>query len=662
MQAKVTCHSSPALLSSNPNQGSIALIGHPNVGKSAIFQCLTGIHVTISNYPGTTVEVARGLARALPATELVDTPGIITFPPYSEDEQVTARFLLNEPVKAVLQVGDAKNLRRTLLLTVQLLEMGLPLVLALNMMDEAASRGVVIDQQALSERLSISVVPTTATRGIGIQALNGALAEARPSRFQLAYPHGIEAALEKVTACLSNTPLAPRAMALLFLSGDLVTEKWISEHLTSQAAQELMNLRKAAQQSFPEPLAVVIQQVRQEIVEQIAKAVIQDNGVGWRGFSTRLGRLTTHPIWGLFILAGVLFALYWFVGVFGAGTLVGLFEKKLFGQVLNPHLISWVGQIVPVPFLVDFLVGPYGLWTMGITYALALILPIVTTFFLAFGVMEDSGYLPRLAALSNRLFEKLGLNGKAVLPMVLGLGCVTMATLTTRLMESKRERFLVTLLLALAVPCSAQLGVVMGMLAGISLTATAIWGGVVLLVLVAVGWLAARLVPGERTPLLVELPPLRWPQASNVLVKTLTRLEWYVKEVVPMFLFGTALMFVLSKTGILERLVRAGEPLVAGWLGLPAQASSAFLMGFLRRDFGATGLFVMQSQGLLNPLQVVVAMVTITLFIPCIASVMMIAKERGWRMALGMFALIIPLALLVGGLLNRALLIIGWGV
>jgi ferrous iron transport protein B len=339
-----------------------------------------------------------------------------------------------------------------------------------------------------------------------------------------------------------------------------------------------------------------------------------------------------------------------------------LFEKKLFGQVLNPRLISWVGQIVPVPFLVDFLVGPYGLWTMGMTYALALILPVVTTFFLAFGVMEDSGYLPRLAALSNRLFEKLGLNGKAVLPIVLGLGCVTMATLTTRLMESKRERFLVTLLLALAVPCSAQLGVVMGMLAGISLTATAIWGGVVLLVLVAVGWLAARLVPGERTPLLVELPPLRWPQASNVLVKTLARLEWYVKEVVPMFLFGTALMFVLSKTGILERLVRAGEPLVAGWLGLPAEASSAFLMGFLRRDFGATGLFVMQSQGLLNPLQVVVAMVTITLFIPCIASVMMIAKERGWRMALGMFTLIIPLALLVGGLLNRALLIIGWGV
>ena len=242
--------------------------------------------------------------------------------------------------------------------------------------------------------------------------------------------------------------------------------------------------------------------------------------------------------------------------------------------------------------------------------------------------MEDSGYLPRLAALSNRMFKALGLNGKAVLPMVLGLGCVTMATLTTRVMESKRERLLVTLLLALAVPCSAQLGVVMGMLAGISLTAALIWGGVVLLVLLAVGWLAARLVPGERTPLIVELPPLRLPMASNVVLKTLARLEWYIKEVIPLFLVGTFLMFILDKTGMLEILTRLGEPLVTGWLGLPAAASAAFLMGFLRRDFGATGLFMMQAQGLLNPLQVVVAMVTITLFIPCIASVLVIAKEQ----------------------------------
>jgi ferrous iron transport protein B len=299
---------------------------------------------------------------------------------------------------------------------------------------------------------------------------------------------------------------------------------------------------------------------------------------------------------------------------------------------------------------------------MGMTYALALILPIVSTFFLAFGVMEDSGYLPRLAALSNRLFQALGLNGKAVLPMVLGLGCVTMATLTTRVLENKRERLLVTLLLALAIPCSAQLGVVMGMLAGISLAATMIWGGVVFLVLLAVGWLAARLIPGERTQLLVELPPLRWPMFSNLIFKTLARLEWYIKEVVPLFLLGTALMFILDKTGILSWLIEVSQPLITGWLGLPAEASAAFLMGFLRRDFGATGLFVLEAQGLLSPLQVVVAMVTVTLFIPCIASVMVISKERGWRTTAGILILVFPLAFFIGGLLNRILLGIGWGL
>lgn len=200
------------------------------------------------------------------------------------------------------------------------------------------------------------------------------------------------------------------------------------------------------------------------------------------------------------------------------------------------------------------------------------------------------------------------------------------------------------------------------MLAGISFTAALIWGGMVALVLFAVGWLAARLMPGERTPLVVELPPLRWPLLSNVLMKTLARLEWYVREVVPLFLLGALLMFTLDKLHILQALIRAGEPLVQGWLGLPPQASAAFLMGFLRRDFGATGLYLMNAQGMLSPEQVVVAMVTITLFVPCIASVLMIARERNWRTAWGILALVFPLALLVGGLLHRTLLFFGWGL
>jgi ferrous iron transport protein B len=659
------CHSS-SQIEMPIEAGSIALIGHPNVGKSVIFQRLTGQHVMVSNYPGTTVEVTRGFARHLQETILVDTPGVVTLPPQSEDEQVTERVLLNEPLRAIVQVGDAKNLRRTLLLAVQLAELGLPFVLAVNMMDEAEARGVVVDHALLARYLDTPVIPTTATRGRGIQELRSALQNAHPPQFTLQYDARIEAALAQVCVRLSEDrslriPFAYRALALLWLSGDAVTEAWLRERLGEQTFHDLASQREALQLFFFEPLSAVIQQARLAYVEQIAAAVILESGRGgWRS-SIQLGQLTTHPVWGLAILAVILYALYWFIGVFGAGTLVGLLEENLFGQRLNPWVSAWVNRLAPFPILVDLLVGEYGLWTMGMTYALALILPIVSTFFLAFGIMEDSGYLPRLAALSNRLFQFLGLNGKAVLPMILGLGCVTMATLTTRVLESKRERLLVTLLLALAVPCSAQLGVVMGMLAGISFSATLIWSSVVVAVMLAIGWLAARLMPGDRNLLLVELPPLRRPIFSNVLVKTLARLEWYLKEVVPLFLAGTALMFLLDRTGLLGALVGAGEPLVSGWLGLPPQASAAFLMGFLRRDFGATGLFMMESQGLMTSAQVVVAMVTITLFIPCVASVIIIAKERGWRVAGGMLAFIIPLAFLVGGLLNRALLLTGWG-
>jgi ferrous iron transport protein B len=641
--------------------GAIALVGHPNVGKSVIFQRLTGQHVTISNYPGTTVEVTRGAVHSLSGAVLIDTPGVYTFPSQSEDELVTTRVLLNEPLQAIVQVGDAKNLRRTLLLTLQLAEMGLPLVLVLNMMDEAISRGVEVNHQLLAEYLTCPVVPTIAVSGKGLQELVEAVKSADHPHFRLTYPAEIEAALAEVSLRLPDTPITPRALALLFFSEDPVGEAWLKEHFDQRQFDELCEIRHTLQLSFVEPLMSVIQRTRLDYVQKAVKGTLVSSGADAKKGPFDLGHLTTHPIWGLFFLAGVLGAILWFVGIFGAGTLVEILEEQLFYGVINPWVVGLVTRIVPFPLVVDFLVGDYGQWTMGVTYAFALIFPIVTTFFLAFGVLEDSGYLPRLAALSNRFFHAMGLNGKAVLPMVLGLGCVTMATLTARVLESKRERILVTLLLALAVPCSAQLGVVLGMLSAISLQATLIWGSVVVLVMLTVGWLAAHLLPGERTSLLVDLPPLRLPLFSNVLVKTLARLEWYLKEVIPLFLIGTAVMFVLDKTGALAWLIHAGEPLVAGWLGLPPEASTAFIMGFLRRDFGASGLFVMQSQGILNSVQVVVAMTTVTLFVPCIASVLMIAKERTWQIAAGIVVTIFPLAFLVGGLLNRLLLLIGWG-
>ncbi len=652
------CHTAPQ--AANPTASRIALVGNPNVGKSAIFHQLTGKYVIVSNYPGTTVEVASGAMRAEPDVVVVDTPGIVAFPPHSEDEAVTGRVLLEDHLRVVVQVGDAKNIRRTLHLTVQLAEMGQPLVLALNMMDEARARGLTLDASKIAAALNIPVVETVATRGTGLDVLAQKVKIAARPRINLVYPAVIENALNALEPLLPNSPVSPRALGLLWLSRDEVTQKWLLERLSPAEMGALEKVRVQAEAGQVGGCAAIIQRERDLFVEALARESLTQRSQTGPSLAIRIGQLTTHPVLGLPILALVLYGMYWFVGVFGASTLVGLLEENLFGEIINPWVVGLAGRMIPWAFPRELLFGEYGLWTMGITYAIALLLPIVVTFFITFGVLEDSGYLPRLAVLTNRIFTRMGLNGQAVLPMVLGLGCVTMATMTTRIMTSKRDRMLVTLLLALAVPCSAQLGVVMGMLAGVSLSAALIWGGLLLLVLFLVGWLAAKLAPGERAPLVVELPPLRFPVISNVLIKTAARLEWYIKEAVPLFLIGTLLLFLLDWFHMLPGLIKALEPLVVNWLGLPGEAASAFLLGLMRRDFAATGLFLMQSHGQLNAVQVVVSMVTITLFVPCIASMFMIFKERGWKQTTAMIAFIFPFAILVGGLLQRLLVWVGW--
>lgn len=641
----------------------LLLVGQPNVGKSVLFHALTGRYVTVSNYPGTTVEVSRGKAQALGGLSVLDTPGVISLPSRTGDEHATTRALLDEPNATLLQVGDAKNLRRSLQLAVLLAEMGRPMLLALNMVDEAEARGARVDAAALGAELGLQVLPTVATRGKGVAELRTAIPQAAVPRFRLEYPADVESALDRLAGQLAALPraptLAPRALGLLFLAGDGELESWLAERLPPGELDAMRELRDTLQLDYPEPLSAVLQQTRMACADRIAGRVLRQTPQGANTFAQKLGALAVNPRWGWPILLVVLYAIYWFVGEFGAGTLVGLLEEDLFGTIVNPWFEGAVRNAVPWPWLSDLLIGPYGLWTMGMTYALALILPIVTTFFIAFGALEDSGYFSRLTVLSNRSFSKIGLNGRAVLPMVLGLGCVTMATLTTRILHSPREKLIVTFLLALAIPCSAQLGVVMGMLAGISFSATLIWFGIVLLVLVTVGWLANRVIKGRRIPLMTELPPLRLPAVGNVLTKTWARLKWYLVEVIPLFLIGSFLLYALDRLGALPWLIEAGEPLVTGWLGLPKEASAAFLMGFLRRDFGATGLFAMGAA--LSPAQLVVGIVTLTLFVPCFASLMMIVKEHGARRAALMLALIMPFAFFLGGVLRFALAFAGWG-
>ncbi len=651
----MSCHA--AAIELTPGTRPIVLIGNPNVGKSAVFSAFTGRHVDISNYPGTTVELTRGQVRlGDQEVDLIDTPGIQSLLARSDDERVARDVLLEETPWAVLQVADSKNLRRALQLTFQLAEHELPFVLALNMTDEARAAGIDVDARRLAQILGSEVVPTTATRGEGMPALQERLLNPRPISYRIRYDGTIEQAAADIVALLPEEWHGRRALALALLSGD--GEAYGRRRVDGDTRTAIDAIVAATTARYDQPLGYVITQQRMHCADCIVAEVARVPAERRVGFRERLGYLMVGPFWGWPFLLVVLAALYYIVGVFGAGTMVDWMESVLFGEWINPAVMRLVG-LLPWALARDFLVGEYGLITMALTYGIAIVLPIVFTFFVAFSILEDSGYLPRLAVMSNRAFQAMGLNGKAVLPMGLGLGCDTMATLTTRILETRKERVQVTLLLVLGVPCSAQLGVLMGMAAILTGSAIAVWLFVVLATLFAVGWLAARVLPGKSSDFIMELPPVRVPQLGNIVVKTLARIEWYMKEVLPLFALGSTVLFVLDRTGALVGLQSLMAPLVSDFLGLPEETAGVFLIGFLRRDFGAAGLFDMARTGMLSTTQLLISLVVITLFIPCIANLLMVIREHGRRTALAVAATVFPLAFGIGGLLNLIFRLLG---
>jgi len=635
----------------------VLLIGNPNVGKSALFGLLTGTYVTVSNYPGTTVEVTYGNAVLNKTKSLViDTPGVNSLVPMSEDEKVTRDMLISDRADVIVQVADTKNLRRGLLITLQLAEMGVPFILDLNMDDEARSRGIVINQETLSRVLGIEVVKTVAIRRSGIDKLLKAILHPRPSGIGVLYDDKIEGGIRDIFALLPEANISRRALALMILAGDESLKGWLHANVQDHVIIEIEKIRQGVQSKFNNSLGYLINQRRMKKADEILAQTLSLHEAGkGSAIAFHIGKWSMHPVYGLPILLAVLYVVYQFVGVLGAGIAVNFLEKIVFGEYLNPWAVKIVHFILPVPLLQELIVGDYGLVTMALTYSIAIVLPIVGFFFIAFGLLEDSGYLPRLAVMVNKVFKIMGLNGKAVLPMILGLGCDTMATLTTRILETKKEKILVTLLLALGVPCSAQLGVILGLVAGLSGLATMIWLGTLLAVMLLIGYLAAKVIPGEPSDFVLELPPIRLPQLSNIIVKTLARVQWYLKEAVPLFILGTFILFISHKVGALAYIQQLTDPIVVHFLGLPSRAAEAFVIGFLRRDYGAAGLFMLAKEGLLDPVQIVVSLTVMTLFVPCIANFFMMVKERGMKTALYMVAFIFPFAFGVGGALNWVL-------
>jgi ferrous iron transport protein B len=596
----------------------VALVGNPNVGKSLFFNYLSGVYVDVSNYPGTTVELMKGRFKSY---DVFDTPGVYGISSFSDEEVVTRDVVLQADV--VLNIVDGAHLERDLFLTQQLIDMGKKVSVMLNFMDEVVKLGLQIDKELLSSCLGVPVFATTATNRTGFEQIESAIEQARRGKPDPALHHRLHGMLSIAGS---------EAEGLLILEGD---EGIAQRHGVPPGTE-----RDAAYID------------RRNHVNLTINAVLSEKNLRKR-FATSLGRWAMNTWTGIPMLLVALYLIYLFVGKLVAQDVVNFTENTLGHRLWEPWIRDVVVQYVPSSsWLATLLVGEFGVVTMTVTYLLFLLLPLVIAFYLSLALMEDSGYLPRLATLVDRSLNAIGLNGSAIIPLILGFGCVTMATITTRLLGSEREKKISTAILQFAIPCSAQLAVVAALLAGAGFSAILIYSATILTVFVAVGTILHRSLPGTTTPLLIDLPPMRLPRFDNVIRKSAYRTYFFMKEATPWFFIGALGVGIMQVTGLLTVWENLLDPLTTGWLQLPRSASTAFVMGMVRRDFGAAGLY----QLALTPHQIIVSLVTITLFTPCIASLMVMLKERGLKEATLVWTGTWITAFLVGGILSQILI------
>ncbi len=592
----------------------LVLVGNPNVGKSVFFNALTGMYVDVSNFPGTTVDISTGRYGDY---IVEDTPGIYGVSSFNDEERVARDVIINGDL--VLNVIDAVHMQRDIFLTQQLIDMGKKVIVAVNLIDEATKNGIKVDTAELSRQLGIEVVATSALKGIGMNEIKQKIANARV---------GIKT--EGVQELLNNYDLKEitEAEALMLLEDDEVLSK--RKGLPTAGKRE------------------EIYKNRRQRVDKILENVISDSYNG-TSLGTTIGRLLLKPITGIPMLLAIMVGMFWFIGVFVAQTVVDFTEGKVMEGYYKPFIESILSFIPKNSFIGSLLIGDYGLLTMTVIYILGLLLPLTIGFYMLMSILEDSGFLPRIAVLSDKTLSKVGLNGRAIIPLILGFGCITMATMTTRLLGSRRERVIATFLLGLTIPCSAQFGVIIGLLTPLGMKYIIAYTALLILIFGISGVLMNKILPGESTQLFIDLPQIRMPQFKNVMKKTFVKAKAFLIEATPIFALGAVLITVLQYTGLLGTIENAISPLTVQWLKLPEQASVVFIMGIIRRDFGAAGLSHMV---LTNP-QMLVALITITLFVPCVASIIMIFKERSKLEATAIWLGSFAIAFLVGGVLAQ---------
>jgi ferrous iron transport protein B len=639
----------------NSNHLTFALAGNANVGKSVIFNNLTGSNQIIGNWPGKTVDRAEGtLSFEGYEITVIDLPGIYSFSTFSMEEMVSRDYIALEKPDAVINVVDASVLERNLFFTLQLIEMQTPMVLCLNQIDVAKSKGMIIYKDKLQEALGIPVVFATATRGEGIYDLVKEavkVATHKPKGKHLKYGKELEEKIQQLKQVIEKENLGlhypARWLAIKLLEGDSEITKLASQKSKTVTEQTKL-LAADLQNSCQEPCFSIIASERYALASQIAASALQQSEI-WTTFSDKLEWLTTHRVLGYVTSIGVI-----------AGLLLWTF---FVGNALSGVISALLGQIQPVdpalsadqPLLAIIVNGVWG----GLNAGLTLIVPFVIPFYLLLAVIEDSGILTRVAFMMDSAMHKIGLHGKALIPIILGYGCSVPAIHACKIMETRREQLLAAFAITFA-PCSARTLVLFSM---VGLFVGIHWALLLYVVDVAIifalGKIAMKVVPGKSTGLIMEMSSFRMPSAKVVLKQTWTRTKSIIYIVFPIYMVGSALVQTLYVLNVLTPISDALSPLTVMWLGLPAAAGVLLILGTIRKEFVIVGaVALLGTSNLLvgfSPMQLVVMALVAMLYIPCISTMAIMGKQFGWKATAVITAANIAVALLVGGLAFRLL-------
>lgn len=649
-----SCHT-PTSSNSNRERGSadlvIALAGNANVGKSAIFNCLTGMHQHVGNWPGKTVERAEGSLQFKGFNiEIVDLPGIYSFSTFSLEELVSREYIAFEKPDVVINVVDSCVLERNLFFTLQLLEMQVPVIIALNQADLAKAKGIIIDEKRLSEFLGVPVVPTIGIKGVGVyelveHAINMSKRKVQVKPKEIRYGKEIEERVEQLEALLrgAKLPYSPRFVALKLLENDDEIRKHVQE-VNSQVVAASQDLAREIERIHGEPCSVVLSSERYAVANRITKEVQHTTPLGRQTLVERIDELATHRVFGyilmLLVMFSVFFAIFWFGGWASKGMsdFFNIFRPRAMGVVES---VLWEG-----------VVG-------GFVAAVTLVLPYVLPFYLLLTVLEDSGYLPRVAFLLDNLTHKMGLHGKAIIPIILGYGCNVPACYSCRIMETQRDRLTAAFVVTF-VPCTARIIVVLGLVAAfVNLQ----WAFALLLIDLVIVFLMGRLafkaIPGESMGMIMELPSLRVPSKRVVVAQTWTRVKSILTMVFPIYMVGGLLLALMHYTGLFKPVETIFAPITVWWLGLPAIASVLLLFGVVRKElvvimpailFGTANL-----AEVFTPAQMIVLAFVTMIYVPCVATFVMLKKEFGWKTTLYITIFEVAFAVALGGIFFRLL-------